>query len=406
MKILFLFSLIVFADPNLDQMRAQKIVDALNASATEWTEQIKIENVKIKNGVGRVDVNTKAKFSYYIFTEFPNDPHAKIILIPMATSRYTPTYYQTDEWWDEHKNEIEEARRKGTPAPRQNMDEVEQWLKEIKLSTNPWVFEITESIKKTRLQSFLLDYYLRFYSKDGVITLYRGGEKPGELEIWTKGETPRGVRYWTPTAAYAWRYARKNRSYSDDLIDKKVPLFKFEIPEEAFRQMVERRWPRLILGTELTKRVHDQFDSAGEFIDQLKENEPYLGEGRLGLEFEIRSNRAGAQEMAQYFKGPIEIREFLTDRIHLVRLTAERRKKQNPENKSAIQHWAEKRITDLINEAHAIELMQKKGSIDSVRAALAKVDSVELSNNDFKSIHEIFNQRLVNWVVSCSRVLQ
>lgn len=403
---LLIFSVKVSAQET-DQIRAQRIVEALNASPNDWIEPIKIENVKIKNGMGRVDVNTKAKFSYYIFTESPQQSNSKITLIPMATSRYTPTYYQTDEWWDEHKSEIEEAKKLGKPMTRQNMDEVMVWLNEMKLSTNPNVFIIENgNVLKKPLQEFLLDHYLKYYEKDGFITLYRGGEKPGEYEAWKRGETPKGVRYWTPTAAYAWRYARKNSGFLKELIEGKAPLFQFRIPTAQFKAMIQRQWQQLTLGTELTKKVHDQFDSSGEFRDQLTGG-TYLGEGRYGVEFEIRSNRAGAQLMAQYFQGSVSIQDYVRDRILLVNLTAERKLRQNPENEAAIKSWAEARKSSIRTEGQIIELMQNRGSTSLINELFQTWDTskAELSGNDFQNLKTVYQQMLPSWGLHCGRLL-
>ena len=88
-----------------DRDRAAKIIEAFNQKPESLIAPLTAASVRLVGGVGRVDVNPKAKFSYYAQTEEATNPHSKILLIPMATSRFTPTYYQTDEWWDAHNDQ-------------------------------------------------------------------------------------------------------------------------------------------------------------------------------------------------------------------------------------------------------------------------------------------------------------
>lgn len=390
------FALPAFAGTDLDQDRVRAIVQALNSQPQEWLEPIVDSDIHLSGAGGRADVNKKAKFSYFIHIDNPSDPRSAMTLIPMATSRYTPTYYQTDEWWDANKAELEAARREGRPAPRQDMNEVEAWLKEMKLSTNPLVFRVDNGrVETQRLQDFLLKRYLETYARDGKIRLYRGGEKPTETGEWMAGRKPRGVRYWTPTATYAWRYARKNASFLPDLIDGKAPLYVFEMPVAAFRSMTDRRWPQLTLGTELTKKVHDGFDRTGRFTDQLLGQTDYMGVGDFGVEFEIRSNSAGASEMVKYFEAPISIEELVQDRLTLLEKTLERMLKARPVEAESLTRDFDRRREQTLLEGRILLALQLKMSRETVETLTSRLTghSYELANSDSVDFRSLIRQR-------------
>lgn len=362
----------------LDKDRVALIVRAFNERPDQLIAPLTAESVKLKSGTGRVDVNKKAKFSYYIQVEFPDDPKSKIFLVPMATSRFTPTYYQTDEWWDAHKHE--------KPMPRQPMNEVAAFLDEMKLSSNPDVLIIDPSLPTTiraPLQQYLLAFYLHKYAVDGVLTLYRGAERENETEMWEKGQRPAGVRYWTPTANYAWRYARKNLSFVEDLVNGKAPLLKFEVPVEDFKSMVDRKWPRLTLGTELTKNAHNSFDSQGRFLDHLARGADFLGEGQFGVEFEVRSNKAGADDMQKYYKGTISISELAADRIKVIQEATKRLQAQHPEEVEKLRKQADERIKTIKTEEQLLLLVQKGGPKDQINKLKSELSrSSEITNID------------------------
>lgn len=369
-----------------------RIVEAFNSIPSEIVAPLKREQVKIRHGQGRVDVNVDVKFSYFVQTLVPGDPQSSTLLIPMATSRYTPTYYQTDEWWDEHKDEIEAARREGRPAPRQDMEEVKQWLRQQKLSTNPFVIEIPGNgsvARRTRLQDFLRKHLISEYASDGVLTLYRGGEKAGEINSWLQGQKPRGARYWTPTANYAWRYARKASAFLEELVDGRAPLFVFKIPVTEFMSMTQGNWPQLTLGTELTKNAHSAFDRTGIFKDHLYDMD-YPGEGRLGVEIELRSNRSGAEQMTRYFKGAIGIEELANDRIGVLRRAEARLKSIYPARAESLGSLIQARVDRTLAEARLLIALREKmprehvsallGQLPSGRSEIAYIDSVDLTS--------------------------
>lgn len=362
---IFLAASMAWAQPTaeeLDALRTDLIVKAFNSQRGEFTETITADMIHIKNGIGRANINRKVKFSYYIYTEKPTDPNSKITLIPLATSRYAPTYYQTDEWWDEHKAEIDEAKAKGLPQPKQDAAEVKTWLREQKLSTNPLVFIIdaNKSVSTQRLNVFLYNYYVERYAKDGKVTLFRGGERVNELDSWKQGSKPRGARYWTPTATYGWRYARKNGAFMADLLVGKAPVYTFEVPLEDFRRLtLDGRYPDLTLGVELTKSVHKNFDSRGQFVDDLTGRE-YMGIGSIGIEFEVRGNSAGSTEMIRYFKHATTIRELVLDRIDIVRKTQVRL------NSSDV--YFDQQVQNLLLEGKILFALQNKMSKETIES--------------------------------------
>lgn len=334
-----LLPLLAFAqEKSVDDARRELIAKAFNSNSQEFVGTITADDIKIKDGIGRVDVNKEVKYSYFVHTENPADPKSPITLIPMATSRYAPTYYQTDEWWDAHKAEIDEAKRKGVRPPQQDSAEVAGWLKKMKLSTNPIVLKIdtNQRISSVRLQEFLSEYYMKNFVQDGKVVLYRGGERATETGDWLRGVRPKGSRYWTPTANYGWRYARKNATFLQELIDGKPPIYVFEVPLAEFKRLTqEGRWPDLTLGTELTKQAHNNFDMRGVFTDNIGGGLDYMGIGKIGVEFEIRSNSAGANSMAQYFKRVVTIQELVADRVKIIRETSARVQQMRPQSAEA-----------------------------------------------------------------------
>lgn len=374
-----------------NQYRRALILQAFNQQPDKIIEPLKLEQIHLGLRDGRVDVNTKTKFSYFIHIAEMNNQHSEMVLIPMATSRYTPTYYQTDEWWDQHKSEIEMAKKNGTPMPKQDMNEVAAWLSQMKLSTNPDVIFIngeTGLNRRQPLQDFLLDHYLKNYSQNGIITLYRGAEKVGEIESWNRKEVPRGVRYWTPNATYAWRYGRKNLNFLTDMVNNVTPLFKFEIPEKQFKEMVQRKWSQLTLGTELTKNAHQSFEYQNQFIDHLT-GQVYPGEGAYGVEFEIRSNRAGAADMVNYYKGPATIDDLASDRMAVLSRTLNRLVKQNPEQQDELSQQFKARLKNIELEAEIIKAVLRGEEKVALNKLLTKFDSskaeiVDIDGLDFK----------------------
>lgn len=373
----------------IDADRVKMIVDAFNQRPETLIEPLTNDGVRLKNGVGRADVNKKAKFSYYVQTENPSDSMSKITLIPMATSRFTPTYYQTDEWWDAHKDQ--------KPMPRQPMEEVAAWLTEMKLTSNPDVLTIdpkTKLVHRQPLQEFLLNHHLNKYVRNGKITVYRGAERAGEADHWNSGQRPASVRYWTPTANYAWRYARKNLGFVSELLDGKAPLLTFDVPVEDFKAMVMRRWPRLTLGTELTKKAHESFDREGVFKDHLAGGKDFLGEGTYGVEFEIRSNRAGADDMLRYYRGTIGIEELASDRIRVIREATERTIRQRPEEKQALDQQAEQRIKTIQDEARVLLLLKNKGDVEEIHSAVRRIQYGEMTQIDGFSLSQLAEDRI------------
>jgi len=366
-----------------DDARRLLILEAFNQRKEFLVEPLTLEDIQIKNGVGRVDVNKKAKFSYYIQTEEPSNPQSKITLIPMATSRFTPTYYQTDAWWDAHKDM--------KPMPRQPMEEVAAWLKEMKLSTNPDVLILNPGsavkVQRQPLQDFLLQHYLRHYAKDGKIVIYRGAERANESQEWQAGRKPKGVRYWTPSALYAWRYARKNKNFIQDLLAGNSPLLKFEIPVADFIAMTKGRWPKLTLGTELPKSTHVGFASSGEMRDHLAGHSPFLGEGRMGVDFEIRSNSAGASAMTKYFAGPASIEDIASDRIRIIETATARLIKQTPEKTEQLNKSAEERIRTIEIEKNILLLLQSAPRSEEIPKLASQISRPEITNIDYFNLN-------------------
>lgn len=360
---------------SVNDVRTSLIIDAFNSHPDSIIKPLDASSVELGTQDGRVNVNQETKFSYYVHIENSTDAKSRMVLIPMATSRFTATYYQTDDWWNKNKAKIDKAKAEGRPAPRQEMSEVAEWLTQMKLTTNPDVIVIDplkNLTERSSLQKFLLDHYLRYYAKDGYITLFRGAEKVGEISDWARGQTPRGVRYWTPTANYAWRYARKNFAFLDDLLADKTPLFKFKVPVSEFKDMVERRWQHLVLGTELTKNAHQSFNSSRQFQDHLANQDPYMGEGRYGVEFELRSNRTGAERMTGFYQGPVTIQDLVSDRIAVLERTKNRLSEKNPETRVQIEERFSNRIRQVEFEGQVLTALKENYSNEAISQILAK----------------------------------
>ncbi|MEZ0393322.1 MAG: hypothetical protein ACAH59_13970 [Pseudobdellovibrionaceae bacterium] len=377
----------------IEAHRRHLILQAVNSQPEKILAPLTDADVELGRFDGRVVVNRKAKFTYYVHIQEGENLQSKMTLIPMSTSRFTPTYYQTDEWWDAHKAEMEQAKKEGKPAPKQDFDEVAAWLEEMKLSTDPDVIQIDSDGKSRRqsLHDFLMDVYLQNFVENGKVILYRGAEKPNELADWRNGETPRGVRYWTPTANYAWRYARKNLQFLDLMMQEQTPLFRFEIPVEDFKAMINRKWRRLTLGTELTKNAHQIFDRSHYFGDHLYSNSPFLGVGFYGVEFELRSNRNGAQDMKKYFKRPATIEDLAQDRTRVLKLGMERLKRQIPsEFEASYKAQFESRLKAVEAELAVIQAMKahapeaviqaKLSALPSGRGEIANIDGIQFSS--------------------------
>lgn len=401
------------AQANLQESRKTLILQALNSKPENWIAPIPPEAVEMGEYEGRIVVNQKSKFTYYLHIENSKDLNSKMILVPMSTSRYTPTYYQSDDWWEANKDKIAQAKAEGKPMPKQDMEEVKVWLEQMKFSTNPDVFVIqpgsSSMVRTVKLQTYLTEIYLQNFIENGRIVLYRGAEKPGELESWLRGEVPRGVRYWTPTANYAWRYGRKNREFLDLLLQDKAPLFRFEVPVEDFKAMIFRRWPRLVLGTELTKNAHQIFDRSRYFGDHLYDSLPFLGWGKMAIELEVRSNRNGARQMVQYFKRAVTIQDLVQDRVRVLQSALDRLKIQVPGKAEMYETKFKSRIEQTLIEGEILQALKDGKPESEIQRLLAKAPSrkTEIAYIDGTDLRSwALKKASQNKVRSCSEVMK
>ncbi|MBC7458407.1 MAG: hypothetical protein H7235_09025, partial [Bdellovibrionaceae bacterium] len=174
---------------------------------------------------------------------------------------------------------------------------------------------------------------------------------------------------------------------------------KFKVPLAEFEAMVVRTWPHLTLGTELTKSAHRSFDSGKQFTDDLTNGQAYLGEGHYAVEFELRSNRAGAQEMVKYFKGAVTIHDLAQDRMNVLNLTAKRLIEKTPENKSQIEtsfnirvkrvQFEEKIISGIINKISSVELKKMLNEMPSGSAEITNIAGVNFASWAHGKINQI-----------------
>ncbi|MBS1984439.1 MAG: hypothetical protein JST16_09710 [Bdellovibrionales bacterium] len=367
-------------ETNADNLRTEKIKQALGTEA---------ERIHVSNGVGKVDADPKRKLSYFVYTERPSDARSPTYLIPMATSRFDALNYNTDEWWDAHKAEIDAAKAQKIPPPKQDPAEVKKWLIDNNLSTNPDVYEIhadATPTKTIKLKDYLLQDYLRRYTRNGKVVIYRGGERPGELADWKARRHPKGARYYTPEATYAWRYGRKSSTFANEIAAGEAPVFKFEIPVEDFKHLVKTE--QLVLGTELTKKTHDTFASNGKFLDHLANNTDYLGDGQHGLELEIRAKGGARELLPRWFTGAVSADELIAEREKQIRTGYMRLKRQQPQRTTALDQSLAKRLRTLELEKDLFNEI-KSGTKANVTRAVAELKAhgqTEVLNIDGLSV--------------------
>lgn len=344
----------------------EKNFDAnLKATILKHLPNISAENVVVMNGMGRVDASEKNKMSYFIYAENKSSPNGRIYLIPMATSRYDKYNYHTDEWW----NKYGDAYMKGEKVTMEDPEEVGKYLKANNLSTNPDVIIFngaTGTPNRTKLQDFLLNEYLTHYTDGEFVYLYRGVAKSDEVDVWKSGQLPRGARYWTPDINYAWRYARKRDDILSGLVKDHSPIVEFKIPVRDFVSLVKNN--DLILGTELPKSAHDQFENKKKFMDSLT-GMPYLGNEHWGVELEVRAKKNGRNGLIKYFNGTVDINKLAQDRIKKIKATYLRLIKTDSTGRRSLIEEMQKRIATV-----KIEFDILKAAQDGIDASIIEND--------------------------------
>ncbi len=349
-------------------------------------------DLKLVNGTGRIDIQKDTNFSYYIQTMLQPDGTSEAVLIPMSTSRLAPGWVSTPEWWKLHADEIAKAKASGLPQPRQDPKEVAEWLRQNGYSTNPLVYKMKGTeVTSVHLQDYLLDFLSKNAKvEDDSYVFYRGAGSADELATWENHMRPKGSRYWTPTATYAWRYGRKQAGFLRSLLKGEAPVIRFKIPKSQFQQLVQSG--DLTLGTELTVKVHDQFNATGLFKDQLTDSDVYVGSGGFTPEIEIRATRKGADGFLQTFSGAVGIEEMSADRILLLQKSITRVKSQYPESISAgmVQNL-ESRIARVQAEEKLLIAIRDKHPKDEVQGLLKALPMTmaEMTNTDGESIEMI-----------------
>ena len=303
MKFVFLFLVAwnAWGDP-LDSARVQRL--------RELFPEVPAENIHMTNGIGRVDVDPAAKFSYYVFTKTPDSP---MLLLPLAASRFD------------------------SQPPGINPDVIE-----LPLIGPP---------QRTPLQTYLAN---RLLAGKQVLTLYRGGENPGETASWERGEFAKGARYWTTNANYAWRYGRKLPEFLPDLLNGPgAPVYRFEFSADAFRQMVNRG--EVVLGFELPASAHRAFESQGSFNDHLAGG-PYLGEPDLGVEVEVRlRDRAVKGNFLSAYQGPLDGPTLVAARREQIQQGYERLTSQFPARRQLLERERDRKLSELAAEERVFQ---------------------------------------------------
>ncbi len=347
----------------------------------------------IKNGTGRAQINADVNFSYYMQSQ--GDPSAEgfpinapMVMIPMSSSRLSPGWVSSPEWWNANLEKINAAKAAGEPMPYEDREEVKDWLDKNKLSTNPDVFFITDgTVDHKSLQEFLLDFMRKNADQDEEnYFLYRGAVRAEERGEWLSKNRPRGARYWTPSADYAWRYGRKQSDFLHALIKDEAPVLKFKIPKKEYEWLVKKTY--LVVGTELTKHVHDTFDQEGIFMDQLMGG-PYVGSGEFAPEIEIRASRKSATQFIDYFAGSVTIGEMVTARVKVIKLAIERVKKQyTAEIANPLINHLNERIVRAEAEGKLLQAIHDKRPVSEVEQLYQALPNgeIEIVNNDADSL--------------------
>lgn len=237
----------------------------------------------IKDGQGRVQVDAEAHFSYAIFTPDPKDPASPTYFFPLSNVR-GPNF-------------------------------------------NPPVFTVKPSGIETEP---VKDFLLRAYREPGGdIVLYRGAERGDERAQWEAGDIAKGSIYYTPSATYAWRYARKAPGNFSTLLQQgEAPLFRFEVPGPEFERRV--RSGDFTLGLELPRSAHQQFENSGVFRDVLTGGFYYLGDPRWGVELEIHSTRPGRWLLRDHYQGSITAAELGDYTLEQLQAASQRLVRQYP----------------------------------------------------------------------------
>lgn len=346
------------------------------------------KNVRIQRGIGKVDASDEFKTSYFIQTTEHQKANSRITIIPMATSRYDKYNYHTDDWWEKYGADA----AAGKTVPPEDPEVVGEFLDKHGLSTNPDVFVIDgvedKQPKRIKLQEFLTQNFIEKYGDDQFVYLFRGAAKSSELGDWRAsagrfGEFPKGVRYWTPDVTYAWRYARKRETFLADTLSGNSPLLQFKIPRDDFLTMVKKG--QLVLGTELPKSVHNGFESSGRFKDVLFSETEYLGEGRYGVEYEIRANRAARNVMSKYFEGPVSMETLGNLRMAQLELAFNRIVKNEPERAQLMNELLNKKRTNIEIEKKMALAAQNKDAA-AVAELQSKLMGRDISNSDFENL--------------------
>jgi hypothetical protein len=161
-----------------------------------------------------------------------------------------------------------------------------------------------------------------------------------------------------------------------------APVFKFSMPIDAFKDVVLRG--HLILGTELTKHAHDSFAANHTFTDQLTGYD-YLGEGKYGLEFEIRGDGAGRMNFPHYFAGAATTDDLANGRIKDIHTTTSRLVLQRPADEAKLRAIETSRMKRVESERKILKLVHDGADPKLIAAAVALLDPTapaEIANID------------------------
>ncbi|MBO9667522.1 MAG: hypothetical protein J7501_12005, partial [Bdellovibrio sp.] len=96
----------------------------------------------------------------------------------------------------------------------------------------------------------------------------------------------------------------------------------------------------------------------------------------LGIEFEVRSNSAGANAMLKYFKRTIGVEELVADRVQIIRDTADRLVKMRPQDADTIRADFLARERKTIAEGKIIFAVQNKMSQQTLVGLLKELTSM------------------------------
>ncbi|MBT3585492.1 MAG: hypothetical protein HN509_11345 [Halobacteriovoraceae bacterium] len=153
---------------------------------------------------------------------------------------------------------------------------------------------------------------------------------------------------------------------------------------------LQRWWKKnqLILGTELPRSAHRYFDNGGVFKDSITGNY-YLGEGKLGLELEIRGRQSSRNQFVKYFDGAVTVEDMARDRLRIINLGYERLMKQYPAHAESLQSEMTRRSAKVTAEEELLVAARNGASMEEIDKLLSNLPAgaEEITSTDKQQLN-------------------